>query len=274
MENQACDIQNRPANDTGYFGKYRGEVADNKDPENRGRLRLFVRHLGENYKTAWALPCLPFGGAPETGMFFIPDNGSRIWVEFEQGDINFPIWTGTYWDDLTDPPAEAQPEENDPVRRAFKTPSGHVLLFDDMSDKEIIRLFHSGGAFLEMDEAGRAKLSDNSDAAITLDAEAGEIVIADANGNVMTMSSAGTKVEDSNGNIIEMASAGVTVSADKIVLSGTSVMLGGEGGEPVIKGQSFLSLFMTHMHPSAMGPTGPPIPQGEMSTLSTTVMTT
>lgn len=272
MENQAFNVQNRPTNDTGYFGKYRGEVADNKDPENRGRLRLFVRHLGENYQTAWALPCLPFGGAPETGMFFVPDNGSRVWVEFEQGDINFPIWTGTYWDSQTDPPAEARPEEDDPVRRAFKTPSGHLLLFDDKSDSEIVRLFHKGGAFLEMDEAGRSKLSDNADASITLDAKAGEIVIVDAHGNTMTMSSSGTTIEDSNGNVIEMASAGVTVSANKIVLNGTSVMLGGEGGEPVIKGQSFLSLFMTHMHPSAMGPTGPPIPQGEMSTLSTTVM--
>lgn len=274
MENQACDTRTRPSNDTGHFGKFRGEVTDNLDPDNRARLRVHVGHLGEDYITTWALPCLPFGGASETGMFFVPVIGARVWVEFEQGDINFPIWTGTYWDADTDPPTESQPEENDPVRRAFKTPSGHILLFDDTSDTEIIRLFHSGGAFLEMDEAGRAKLSDNSDAAITLDAEAGEIVIADANGNTITMSSSGTKVEDSNGNIIELASAGVTVTADKIVLSGTSVMLGGEGGEPVIKGQSFLTIFMAHMHPSAMGPTGPPIPQGEMSTLSSTVMTT
>ena len=59
----------------------------------------------------------------------------------------------------------------------------------------------------------------------------------------------------------------------KIVVQGSQVMLGGEGGEPVIKGQSFLSLFMTHIHPTGAGPSGPPVPQGEMSTLSMKVTT-
>jgi len=63
------------------------------------------------------------------------------------------------------------------------------------------------------------------------------------------------------------------VTGQQIVVKGSQVMLGGQGGEPIIKGTSFLSLFATHMHPSAMGPTGPPIPQGEMSSLSSKVMT-
>ena len=87
------------------------------------------------------------------------------------------------------------------------------------------------------------------------------------------MSSSGTTVEDSNGNKIEMAASGITVKGQQVVIDGQTVMLGGQGGEPIIKGQSFLSLFMTHMHPTAMGPSGPPIPQGEMSTLSTKVLT-
>jgi hypothetical protein len=79
-------------------------------------------------------------------------------------------------------------------------------------------------------------------------------------------------VEDANSNKIEMAACGITVKGQEIVVEGSQVLLGGKGGEPVIKGQSFLTLFATHMHPSAMGPTGPPIPQGEMSSLSSTVM--
>ena len=97
-------------------------------------------------------------------------------------------------------------------------------------------------------------------------------MIEDANGNSMLMSSSGTTVEDANGNKIEMAASGITVKGQEIVVEGSQVLLGGKGGEPVIKGQSFLTLFATHMHPSAMGPTGPPIPQGEMSSLSSTVM--
>ena len=109
-----------------------------------------------------------------------------------------------------------------------------------------------------------------------MDAENSEIIIEDANGNIMTMNSSGTKVEDSNGNIIEMAAAGITEEAPKIVIKGGQVHLGDEGGEPVIKGSSFLGMFATHIHtvaPTVGGPTSPPIPQGEMSTLSTTVKT-
>jgi hypothetical protein len=58
-----------------------------------------------------------------------------------------------------------------------------------------------------------------------------------------------------------------------VTVEGALVTLGGQGGEPVIKGTSFLTLFATHVHPTAMGPSGPPVPQGEMSSLSTKVMT-
>jgi hypothetical protein len=59
-----------------------------------------------------------------------------------------------------------------------------------------------------------------------------------------------------------------------VTIEGSMVNIGGAGGEPLIKGMSFLSLFATHMHTcTAPGsPTSPPIPQGEMSTLSTTSM--
>jgi len=65
------------------------------------------------------------------------------------------------------------------------------------------------------------------------------------------------------------------VKGAQIVLDGNQVMLGGAGGEPLIKGQSFLSLFATHVHTSSPsgGPTSPPLPQGEMSTLSMKVLT-
>ena len=88
----------------------------------------------------------------------------------------------------------------------------------------------------------------------------------------MTLTASGTTVEDSNGNKIEMAGSGITVKGTQIVLEGSQVMLGGAGGEPLIKGQSFLTLFMTHVHPTGVGPSGPPIPQGELSSLSTKVL--
>ena len=130
------------------------------------------------------------------------------------------------------------------------------------------------GNLVVISPSGTISLTDASGATLVMDAENNEITVEDANGNIMTMNSSGTKVEDSNGNVIEMDAAGITVEGLKIIIKGGQVHLGGEGGEPIIKGQSFLNLFATHIHtvaPVVGGPTSPPIPQGEMSTLSTTV---
>jgi uncharacterized protein involved in type VI secretion and phage assembly len=249
-----------------YYGKYRGFVVDNADPEKRARLRLKVPSVLADAPTGWALPCLPFGGIADQGLFLVPQIDSQVWVEFEEGDLSAPIWTGTFWQSGDDAPAEAQVDE--PTSRVFKTPSGHLLQFDDAEDEERLLLRHPSGTQMEIDPEGIVTLTDAGENKLILDAKAGEIVVEDANGNVLSMSSSGTTVEDANGNKIEMAASGVTVEGQKIVVKGSQVMLAGEGGEPVIKGQSFLSLFATHVHPHPTGPTGPPVPQGEMSTLS------
>jgi uncharacterized protein involved in type VI secretion and phage assembly len=202
----------------------------------------------------------------------MPEIDAQVWVEFEEGNINQPIWTGTFWQNKGDVPSEAA--LNPPTTRVFKTPAGHVLQFDDKAGMEKFRLSHPAGAEITIDENGTVALADAQNNTVTLDADAGTIVVEDTNGNTLTMSSSGTTVEDSNGNKIEMGPAGINVKGQQIVIEGTQVMLGGQGGEPIIKGQSFLTLFATHMHPSAMGPTGPPVPQGEISTLSMKVTTT
>src|SRR5581483_3871778 len=81
-----------------YYGKYRAFVVDNADPEARGRLRLRVPSiLGNEVVSGWALPCAPYGGAAEQGFFFIPELDAGVWVEFEAGNLDFPIWVGTFW---------------------------------------------------------------------------------------------------------------------------------------------------------------------------------
>ena len=256
------------------YGKYRGIVTDNKDPQKRGRLKVSVPSVLAEQDTDWALPCMPYGGTHQHGMFMVPEVEAQVWVEFEEGDINRPIWVGTFWQQESDVPEDAAKEE--PTTRLFRTSSGHILQFDDADGEERFRLHHPKDADMEIDPNGTISLTDASGAMLTMDAENNEIIVEDANGNIMTMNSSGTKVEDSNGNVIEMAAAGITAEAPKIVIKGSQVHLGDEGGEPVIKGQSFLSMFATHIHtvaPVVGGPTSPPIPQGEMSTLSTTVKT-
>ncbi|OIO71894.1 MAG: phage tail protein [Zetaproteobacteria bacterium CG1_02_53_45] len=254
-----------------YYGKYRGFVSDNNDPEHRARLRLTVPSVLGEEVTGWALPCMPFGGLPDQGQFTVPQPGAQVWVEFEAGELAHPIWTGTFWQNDGDAPAALDGET--PSKRMLKTPSGHILEFEDREGEEHIHLIHKAGSSMQIDENGTLALTDAQGASLRLDADSGEVVIRDANGNSLTMNASGTVVEDGNGNRVEMAASGITLAGQQIVINGSQVMLGGLGGEPIIKGQSFLTMFMTHIHPTGTGPSGPPIPQGEMSTLSMKVLT-
>lgn len=79
-----------------YYGKYRGTVVNNVDPENRGRIQAIVPDVQGITPTTWAMPCLPSAGKG-SGAFFVPEVGSGVWIEFEQGDADYPIWTGCFW---------------------------------------------------------------------------------------------------------------------------------------------------------------------------------
>lgn len=253
-----------------YFGKYRAIVVDNIDPQKRGRVKLTIPSILGTEETDWALPCFPFGGAKQYGFYMVPEIGSRVWVEFEEGNLSYPIWIGSFWHLEEEVPSELT--EDKPTTRLLKTPSEHSLLFEDAEDKERICLKHKSGAHLDMDSEGSLELTDSGGSIIRLDAENSELHIEDKNGNKIAMTSQGTTIEDSNGNKVEMGASGINVKGNQIVIEGQQVSLAGAGGEPLIKGQSFLQLYMAHTHPSAAGPTGPPIPTGaEMTSLSSKV---
>ncbi len=257
-----------------YYGKYRGMVDDNADPDELGRLKLRVPSVLGAEVTDWAMPCLPFGGTAGHGWFVIPENKALVWVEFEEGDLRRPIWTGTFWQKKGDTPADAQ--KKPPTTRLLQTPAGHIFQLDDESGKEHIRLHHAGGAELLIDENGSITITDQAGNALTLDSSGEQITLADTHSNALTMSSSGIKIEDGNQNAIELASSGVTISSGgKIVLDATAVLLGGSGGEPVLKGSAFLKAFSTHVHTAAApgSPTSPPTLPPDPSTLSNAVKT-
>lgn len=79
-----------------YYGKYRGTVFNNVDPEQRGRIQALVPDVFGLIPCSWAMPCLPVAGKG-SGAYFVPEIGSGVWIEFEQGDADYPIWTGGFW---------------------------------------------------------------------------------------------------------------------------------------------------------------------------------
>lgn len=79
-----------------FFGKYRGRVENNLDPQQMGRLQVSVPAVLGEGSMSWAMPCVPFAGSG-VGLFLIPPVGAGVWVEFEGGDPDYPIWSGCFW---------------------------------------------------------------------------------------------------------------------------------------------------------------------------------
>ena len=240
-----------------YYGKYRAFVADNADPESLGRCRLTIPTVLGEATSVWALPCMPYGGGADFGFLTIPPVGAQVFAEFLEGDVSSPVWTGSFWRLASELPAESGGK---PEVKILRTESAHVLSFDDTSGAEKITLASSKEAHVVMDENGSIILTDQAGSMVTLDAGAGEIRVEDANGNSIVLSATGIACTDANGNTITAAGSGVEIkSSATINIEGSMVTVAGAGGEPFIKGTTFLSLFNSHTHGSAMGPTSPPM---------------
>jgi uncharacterized protein involved in type VI secretion and phage assembly len=87
-----------------FFGKYRGVVVNNVDPLQIGRIQAMVPDVSGLLPTTWAMPCLPAAGN-NMGMFTAPPPGAGVWIEFERGDPDYPIWVGGFWSTAAERPA-------------------------------------------------------------------------------------------------------------------------------------------------------------------------
>ena len=111
-----------------YFGKYRGVVSDVQDPLFQGRIRARVSDVYGDADSGWALPCAPFAGGG-AGLFGLPKVGSGVWMEFEGGDADFPIWVGCWFGVASDLPSELLAP---PYKKVIlKTEAGHKIILDD-----------------------------------------------------------------------------------------------------------------------------------------------
>ena len=88
------------------YGKFRAVVTINVDPMQMGRIQVQVPDASVIPRLTWAMPCVPIAGV-QSGVFVVPSIGSGVWVEFEEGDPDRPIWTGGFWGSAADVPALA-----------------------------------------------------------------------------------------------------------------------------------------------------------------------
>ena len=89
-----------------YYGKHRGTVINNIDPMQKARLLVQVPDVIGLGISSWAMPCVPLAGT-QMGTFVVPIIGSLVWVEFEGGNPDYPIWTGCFWGSAAEVPALA-----------------------------------------------------------------------------------------------------------------------------------------------------------------------
>lgn len=93
--------------DKRYFGKYRGTVINNIDPMQMGRIQALIPDVTSVLPSSWAMPCLQVAGI-QSGIFTVPVVGSGVWIEFEQGDPDYPVWVGCFHGSAAEVPAMAR----------------------------------------------------------------------------------------------------------------------------------------------------------------------
>jgi hypothetical protein len=215
-----------------FYGKYRGFVVNTEDPKHLGRVRLRVPSvLGPEIVTGWAMPCVPYGGQKNQGFLSIPEVGAGVWVEFEEGDLEFPIWVGTFWSEPggeSEIPAlngadgkERKNEQKPPTRKIIKTQKGHTIQFEDAAGDEMV------------------------------------IIIEAAHKHVVALNKEGIQISDG-------------ISGNKIVMGKGGIQIGSSGAsEPFVLGKQFaenvgefIKALKAHTHTSTPpgSPTSVPLP--------------
>jgi uncharacterized protein involved in type VI secretion and phage assembly len=243
-----------------WYGKYSGVVVGDDDPQKLGRLQVQVPALWSGADPMWARPCFP------PGQFFTPAIGASVWVEFEAGDTSYPIWVGV-WFPPGKVPAEADVEP--PTSRVIQTPSGHTLQFDDKSGEERIILRHKGDAYVSIDKHGSVVIGNASGSLVYLNAQNAEVAVVSEQGHRVTLAHDNLTLTHNDGSFVDVRSDKVTVSAsskvqvmaNEVDVTGGAVSIGsGPLQAGVVTGTPAFMAFLNHTHPSAMGPTGPPVP--------------
>jgi len=240
-----------------WYGKYAGLVTSVEDPEGLGWIKVQVPALSPGGEEMTARPCF----AP--GQFWVPPVGARVWVEFEAGDPACPLWVGIWY------ASGEVPDEADiapPTSHVFHTPAGHQVELSDTDGSERIIIRHKDNAFVAIDENGSIVLSSKTGGTLYLNADSDEASLISPQGHTISMTENAISLVHADGSTtvelkadkIEVVAGAVDVLADSVNIPGSV----GQGQAPVLGVvlESILAYFDAHVHATAVGPSGPPVP--------------
>lgn len=155
-----------------FLGKYRATVLLNADPEQRGRLQLMIPDVLGPVPSTWAEACVPLAGptGPPMGVYMVPPIGAGVWAEFEQGDINYPVWVGCRWGSPSDIPMLAKAGLPVSPNIVMQTLGQHAVVISDMPPTPVtggIVLKTATNAMLVVNDSG-IYITNGKGATITL----------------------------------------------------------------------------------------------------------
>jgi uncharacterized protein involved in type VI secretion and phage assembly len=130
-----------------FYGKFRGSVTDNRDPLQQGRIKASVPDVLGDEESGWALPAAPYAGNG-VGLFLLPPTGANVWIEFEHGEPNHPVWSGCFWAQGQVPATPAAAE-----KKVLKTDAGTITI-DDTPGAGGITIETTGGMKIALTVAG------------------------------------------------------------------------------------------------------------------------
>jgi uncharacterized protein involved in type VI secretion and phage assembly len=136
-----------------YYGKYRGMVINNIDPEGRGRLLLQVPDVTGISTSSWAMPCFPYTGR-KSGWYALPQIGAGVWVEFEAGNPDYPIWTGCWYGASSELPSAASSAPPVLPSVVIASQTFNVIELNDVPGTGGIILKCRSGAKIEITDIG------------------------------------------------------------------------------------------------------------------------
>lgn len=164
-----------------FYGKYRGVVSENDDGDANqgqklGRIRAKVPDVFGEKVSGWALPCVPYAGK-NVGLFLMPPEGASVWIEFEHGDPEYPVWSGCFWG------------------------SGEVPLSSYTPDSKVLRTGFATVTVSDASGSGSVTVESNGDPKLKIVLDGNGIEI--SNGQDASIKFSGKKVSV-NGNALEV----------------------------------------------------------------------
>jgi len=153
--------------DAPLYGKYRAVVINNVDPLQIGRIQVMVPDVAGPVPTSWAMPCVPTAGI-NAGFFSVPIIGAGVWIEFERGDPDYPIWVGCYWGSAAEVPVLAHAVPPGVPGITLQTPLKNGLTISDVPGPTGgILMQTTTGAMISVSDVG-ITISNGKGAVITM----------------------------------------------------------------------------------------------------------